>query len=226
MAQKASAGYSFNSMQEIKSHSSILYNERMAILFYLLDMKNLTLYQNQSIPAIFEVFSIQKQIYKNVRMLLRFNPTVRTTMRLDTKDEGIYTPDVIKKTIENMIEYCQKNEWTERRIKIIMQELENFETILKDLLQYFSYFIRPDFKQKPDMEIASEKYKAMVDSKTVEELKEIMGENSLLNIDDLANEKINIDVTEDIQYDPAIDGDLEELKKSDADWVTWKTCSS
>lgn len=215
MAQKASAGYSFNSMQEIKSHSSILYNERMAILFYLLDMKNLTLYQNQSIPSIFEVFSIQKQIYKNVRMLLRFNPTVRTTMRLDTKDVGIYTPDVIKKTIENMIEYCQKNEWTERRIKIIMQELDNFETILKDLLQYFSYFIRPDFKQKPDMEMASEKYKDMVDSKTVEELKEIMGENSLLDLDELANEKIKIDVTEDIQYDPQTDGEIEELKKSD-----------
>lgn len=215
MAQKASAGYSFNSMQEIKSHSSILYNERMAILFYLLDMKNLTLYQNQSIPSIFEVFSIQKQIYKNVRMLLRFNPTVRTTMRLDTKNEGIYTPDVIKKTIENMIEYCQKNEWTERRIKIIMQELDNFETILKDLLQYFSYFIRPDFKQKPDMEMASEKYKDMVDSKTVEELKEIMGENSLLDLDELANEKIKIDVTEDIQYDPQTDGEIEELKKSD-----------
>ena len=30
------ASYKFNSFQEIKSHSSILYNERMAILFYLL----------------------------------------------------------------------------------------------------------------------------------------------------------------------------------------------
>ena len=35
------AGYKFNTFQEIKSHSSILYNERMAILFYMLDLQGI-----------------------------------------------------------------------------------------------------------------------------------------------------------------------------------------
>ena len=218
MANKAAAGYSFNTMQDIKSHSSVLYNERMAILFYLLDMKNLAMYQSQSVASIFEVFAVQKQIYKNVRMLLRFNPTVRVTMRLDTKDEGIYTPDIIKHTIEEMIEYCQSNGWTEKRIRILIFELENFETIMKDLLQYFSYFIRPDFKQKPDVDMASERYKEMVDKRTVEELREIMGKNALINLDELSGETIKLfNKDQDIEYDPDIDGDMEQYLESEYD---------
>lgn len=220
MAIQSATGYSFNSMQEIKSHSSVLYNERMAILFYLLDMKNLALYQQQTIQSIYEVFSIQKQIYKNVRMLLRFNPTVRVTMRLDTKDEGIYTPDIIKHTIEEMIEYCQSNGWTEKRIRILIFELENFETIMKDLLQYFSYFIRPDFKQKPDVDMASERYKEMVDKRTVEELREIMGKNALINLDELSGENIKLKSTDnDIEYDPELDGDMDQYLDSEYDEV-------
>jgi hypothetical protein len=41
-----SAGFKFNSFEEIKSHSSILYNERMAILFYMLDMKSISMNTN------------------------------------------------------------------------------------------------------------------------------------------------------------------------------------
>ena len=49
------ASFNFNTFQEIKSHSSILYNERMAILFYLLDMKGITMNTYYQVHDISEI---------------------------------------------------------------------------------------------------------------------------------------------------------------------------
>jgi hypothetical protein len=192
MAQ-AATGYGFNSFQEIKSHSSILYNERMAILFYLLDMKSIQLNTNYNIPLLLEVRSILKQIYKNVRTLLRNNPTVRGTLNLETKDDGVYVTDVVMSTIDNMIEFCETNQYTPKRIYILVNELNKFEMIIKDVLQYFSYFIRPDFRQKPDIDSATETYKQMADDLTLEELKEIVGSRHKLSFEGLGTQRIEIE---------------------------------
>ena len=78
--------------------------------------------------------------------------------------------------------------------------------ILKDILQYFHYFIRPDFKQKPDIEIATEKYKEIADIRTVEELRDIVGKRHKIDFDMLgASEKIEINP--EIKYDEDIDGE-------------------
>jgi hypothetical protein len=103
------AGYKVNNMQEIKSHSSILYNERMAILFYLLDMHSIDLNSGFDIGEMLKVKGILGQIYKNVRTLIRNNPTMRATMNLDTKDDGIYITDVGFGIIDRMVEYCEAN---------------------------------------------------------------------------------------------------------------------
>lgn len=208
------ANYKFNSFQEIKSHSSILYNERMAILFYLLDMKNLTLHKNKSIDEIYEVFAIIKQIYKNTRMLLRFNDMVRVSLNLETKDPGIYTIDVAISMLEKMLKYCENNSYTLRKIDIIIHEIDNVEMLLKDILQYFAYFIRPDFSQKPDVEIATEKYKDMADSRTVDELREIVGRKHSIDFSALGSDRIEIE-TDKIEYDPLLDGDLSEYNDDD-----------
>jgi hypothetical protein len=208
------AKFNFNSFQEIKSHSSILYNERMAILFYLLDMKNLNMHKSKSIESIYDVYSVIKQIYKNIRMLLRFNPTVRATLRIETKDPGIYTIDVAISLIEKMINFCEANGFTEKKLAIIITELDNVEMMMKDILQYFSYFIRPDFKQKPDVEMATERYKQIVDSRTLEELKEIVGKSHQIDFESLGSDRIELLNTE-IEYDPAVDGDLDEYMDED-----------
>ena len=205
------AKYNFNSFQEIKSHSSILYNERMAILFYLLDMKNLILHKTRSLDSVYDVHSVMRQIYKNTRMLLRFNDTVRVTMNLETKDRGIYTIDVAMATIDKMIRYCEVNGFTEKRLYIIMQELDNSEMLLKDILQYFHYFIRPDFKQKPDVDIATEKYKEIADKKTIEELKELVGKSHKVDFEGLGSDRIEIEQEKTV-YNPNIDGALDEYK--------------
>lgn len=211
-----SASYSFNSMQEIKSHSSILYNERMAILFYLLDMKNLVMHRLKTVESIYEVYSVLRQIYKNMRMLIRFNPVARVSLNLETKDRGIYTTDVAMGLIDKMIKYCEENGFTIKRIYIIIQEIDNIEMMIKDVLQYFSYFIRPDFSQKPDVETATEKYKEIADSRTVEELKNLVGKNHLVDFEALGSERIEIQNSK-IEYEPLVDGDLSEYEDEDQD---------
>lgn len=218
MSTKNATGYNFNSFQEIKSHSSILYNERMAILFYLLDMKNLTMHKTKTVDSIYDVFSVLKQIYKNVRMLLRFNPVVRTTLNLETKDAGIYTTDVVKSTIDDMIIYCETNGFTEKRLRILMYEIDNFETMIKDVLQYFSYFIRPEFKQKPDVEIATERYKDMIDKQTVEQLRQIVGKNHQIDFESLGSDRIEI-VEREIEFDPTVDGDIDDYLNEEEDEI-------
>jgi len=203
------AKYNFNSFQEIKSHSSILYNERMAILFYLLDMKNLALHKTRNLDSIYDVHSVLRQIYKNIRMLVRFNDTVRVTMNLETKDPGIYTIDVAMGVVDNLIKYCEINGFTEKRVYIIIQELDNSEMMIKDILQYFHYFIRPDFRQKPDVDIATERYKEVADSRTVEELKALVGKSHRVDFEGLGSDRIEIEKNR-IMYNPITDGALDE----------------
>lgn len=209
MVENGAAKYKFNSFQEIKSHSSILYNERMAILFYLLDMKNLMLHKTRTIDSIYDVHATLRQIYKNIRMLLRFNDTVRVTMNLETKDPGIYTIDVAMGLIDKLIKYCEINGYTEKRLYIIIQELDNAEMIIKDILQYFHYFIRPDFRQKPDVDIATERYKEVADKRTIEELKALVGKSHRVDFEGLGSDRIEVEKNR-VMYNPITDGSLDE----------------
>jgi hypothetical protein len=193
------ANFKFNSMQEIKSHSSVLYNERLAILFYLLDMHSIEANTTYSVNEMMRVRSVLKQIYKNIRTLIRNNPTMRATMNLDTKDDGIYITDVGFGMIDGMIQHCETNGYTTKKLYIIMQELNNLEMVIKDALQYFHYFIRPDFRQKPDIELATEKYKEMADQRTLEELKQIVGKRHKLDFEGLGTKRI--DIKQQLNYD-------------------------
>lgn len=198
------AGYKFNSFQEIKSHSSILYNERLAILFYLLDMKSINMNTHYRVNDLLEVKSVILQIYKNIRTLIRNNPTVRATLNLETKDPGIYTTDIAIGIIDKMIKWSEVNGYTFKNIYIIVNEINKIEMVLKDVLQYFHYFIRPDFRQKPDIEIATEKYKEIADKKTVEELKEIAGKRHKIDFEGLGTKRVEL--TQEVAYDEAVDG--------------------
>jgi len=213
MAGPPAASYKFNTFQEIKSHSSILYNERMAILFYLLDMKSITLNTNPDVDIMLEVRSTIKQIYKNIRMLIRNNPTVRATLNLDTKDDGIYVTDVMMGMIDRMIEHCESSDYTPRKVYIIVQELNRLEMLLKDTLQYFHYFIRPDFRQKPDIDMATETYKEIADRNTIEELRQITGKNHHIDFDNLGTSRVEL--VNEIEYDENVDGKLEEGEHED-----------
>lgn len=186
------SSFKFNSFEEIRSHSSVLYNERMAILFYLLDMHAIRMNASSDINEIMECRAILKQIYKNIRMLIRYNPVCRATLNLDTKDEGTYVPDVALSVIDRMIEHCEINGWTFKKIYIIIQEINRVESLVKDILQYFHYFIRPEFRQKPDIDIATLQYKEMADERTVDELRALVGKNAKVDFDGLGSNRIEL----------------------------------
>lgn len=212
------AGYKFNSFQEIKSHSSILFNERLAILFYLLDMRSIQLNTNYGVNNLLEVRGILLQIYKNVRTLIRNNPTVRATLKLDTKDNGIYITDLAFSMIDRMIQHCETTGYTTKKLYILVQELNRVEMIVKDVLQYFHYFIRPDFRQKPDIDMATEQYKEVADERTIEELKEIVGTRNKIDFESLGSTRIEL--TNQVPYDEDVDGDIyneEENTNDDID---------
>lgn len=156
---------------------------------------------NYNVQSILEVRSILKQIYKNIRMLLRNNPVVRATLNLQTKDEGIYITDVTMGVIDRMIEHCESRGYTTKKIYIIVQELNNFETMVKDVLQYFHYFIRPEFRQKPDVEMATEKYKEMADYRTVEELRSIVGKRHRIDFEGLGSSRLELQAPETDEED-------------------------
>ena len=202
------ASFKFNSFQEIKSHSSILFNERLAILFYMLDMHSIEMNKQYQIHEILTVRSLLLQVYKNIRMLLRNNPVVRATLNLETKDHGIYVTDVAWGIIDNMVKYCETNGWTTKRSYILATELNKLEMMIKDVMQYFHYFIRPDFRQKPDVDMATEKYKEIADKFTIEQLKEVAGKKHMIDFDSLGTSRV--DLVPEIEFDENIDGEEEE----------------
>ena len=214
---KPAASYKFNSLQEIKSHSSILFNERMAYLFYLLDLHAIEMNSSYDIQKIQQVRAILRQIYKNFRMLIRFNPTMRVTLNLETKDPGIYIPDVVLGRIDRMVEYCETRGYTTKTVYIIIQEINIFEMMLKDILQYFHYFIRPDFRQKPDVEVATESYKQMADARTVDELKAIVGKSHHIDFDNLGIAKIEEQIKSSAPTDEDADSKMTRYDDEDVD---------
>jgi len=205
-ATQPAASYKFSSFSEIKSHSSVLFNERLAILFYMLDMHSIEMNKQYQIHEIFTVRSLLLQVYKNMRMLLRNNPVVRATLNLETKDPGIYITDVAWGIIDNMVKYCEANGWTTKRSYILASELNKLEMLIKDTLQYFHYFIRPDFRQKPDVEMATERYKEIADKTTLEELREIVGKNHMIDFESLGTSRV--DLTEEIEN---VDAEEDEM---------------
>jgi hypothetical protein len=215
-----SAGYKSNTFQEIKSHSSVLYNERMAILFYLLDMHSIELNTNYDVNVMHKVKADLIQIYKNTRTLILNNPTMRATLSLETKEEGVYITDIMLDTIKKMIIFCEQTQYTQNRLYILVEELNKFEMVLKDILQYYHYFIRPDFRQKPDIEIATEKYKEIADRRTIDELKEIVGKRNKIDFSSLGSTMEDYKIREDDEEEDDVEDVTPESSLSIVDEET------
>lgn len=178
----SSTNYGFNQTEDIRSHSATLFNERFSILVYLLDMKSIELHKYPENPDMIRtVFSLNKQIYKNIRMLISHDPVKRNVLGLETTHAGVYVPDVVEGIIDRMIEFCEENGYTRKKCRIISKELDNFEIMWRGILHSYQYFVRSDFKQKPDVVPASEKYKTMANESTIEQLRQVIGKNHKLD---------------------------------------------
>lgn len=218
---KPAAGYNVNSFQEIKSHSAWLFNERLALLFYIVDMDNLALHTYYRVDDMLKVKSELWQVYKNFRMLLRYNPICRASLNLDTKENGVYVTDVAFEMINQMVEFCEVNGYTTKRIYVLVKELDRVEIMLRDVLQYYHYFLRPDFRQKPDIEIATEQYKEIADDKTIDELKQVIGKNNRIDFDSLGATRIPFDMPNEPksieQEEEFPEENIDEVEEEDED---------
>jgi len=166
---------------------------------------------NARVSDVLDVYSTSYQIYKNMRTLVRNNPTMRATLNLNTRNPGVYLTDYIYGRIDRMIQFCQDDGFTVKRLQIIISELNRVEMIIKDVLQYYHYFYRPDFRQKPDVDIATEVYKEMADKKTVEDLRKIAGSNHMIDFENLGSSRIEL--TEELEYDEVVDGEMTDEEK-------------
>jgi len=189
----------------------------MAIIFYWLDIKSVNMNTYYNTQSILEVRALLKQIYKNTRYLVSNNPTIRATLNLETKEDGIYITDIAFGTIDSMIEYCIRNGYTAKRMQILVYELNNLEVMIKNILQYYHYFLRPNFAQKPDVDIAVEKYKLFADQRTIEELKEIVGKKNRIDFESLGSDKLelNMDKEEDPDENVNLSDDYNKVKDDD-----------
>jgi len=174
MAPASGSNYS-----EIKSHSSVLFNERINILFTMLDAEGIDMGMRPNIQQIMKVKSIVEKIWDNLRPLVFYAPGVRNILKLNTEHSGIYTVDSGFAHIQECINYIiSASDYGYERLVYVIQQLQSVERLIKEVLQYFSYFIRPDYKQMPDFDSASERYRQMADKRTVDEFKALIGDRS------------------------------------------------
>jgi hypothetical protein len=171
---------------KVQSHAADLFNERLAILFYMLDMDMILLNQNHAKEQLAKVKSILFQIWKNVRTLVRNNVHCRRTLTLDTKEPGVYTLDVAFDLLDKMYIYCEVDKregFTYQKLYIMTDHLNRIEEMLRDVLQYFQYFMRTEYKQLPDILQAAETYKQYADKLTVDQLREIIGKKNKIDFE-------------------------------------------
>lgn len=201
---------------KVQSHAADLYNERLAILFYMLDMDSILLNQTYAKEQLAKVKSIMYQIWKNVRTLVRNNIHCRRVLNLETKEPGVYTMDVAFNIIDQMYMWCEidkKEGFTYQRLYIMTEHINRVELMLRDILQYFQYFMRTEYKQMPDILQASETYKQYADKLTVEQLKEVIGKKNKIDFEGLGLifEDDEISTVEEANEDDDAIGEAEEL---------------
>ena len=173
---------------KVNSHAADLYNERLAILFYMYDMDSVLLNQTYSKEQFSKTKAILYQIWKNIRTLVRNNMHCRRTLNLNTKEPGVYTVDVAFSVLNNMYLWCEgdkKEGFTYQKLYIMSDHLNRTELMVRDILQYFQYFMRTEYKQMPDILQAAETYKQYADKLTVDQLREVIGKKNKIDFEGL-----------------------------------------
>jgi hypothetical protein len=174
---------------EIKSHSSLLTNERIAIILYKIDEIASKCNQSFDIGMTMMYKAELYQLWKNIRSLVRYSWYARNELKLETKDEGVYTIDVAffiaDEYYARVMNIPEGQGFTYESLNQLNRHLNRIEIMIRDILQYFNYLFRPEYKQKPDIEIATEQYKQVADKLTVEQLKQVVGKNHKIDFENL-----------------------------------------
>ena len=98
------------------------------------------------------------------------------------------------------------------------EHINRIELMLRDILQYFQYFMRTEYKQMPDILQAAETYKQYADKLTVEQLKEVIGKKNKIDFEGLGlilEEDEAALVDDELTDDDAAINEAEELFEDD-----------
>jgi len=175
---------------EIKSHSSVLYNERVSAMFSNLELEFADLLIKPDLKRANKVYALMFTLWKMIRPLVSNNPSCRHHLGLDVAP-GIYTVDVGFKKYKDCEKYIRSsNELTYEQLDYMVEILNGLDLIIREILQYYKYFIRPEYTQKPDINMASQRYKEMADERTIEELKEVIGEKNIQKLGLVSPDKV------------------------------------
>ena len=209
---------------KVNSHAADLYNERLAIMFYMLDMDMILLNQNYAKEQLAKCKGTLFQIWKNIRTLVRNNTHCRRILNIETKIPGVYTVDVAFDVVNKMYIWCEsdkKEGFTYQKLWIMTDHLNRIELLIRDLLQYFQYFMRTEYKQMPDILQAAENYKQFADKLTVEQLKEVIGKRNKVDFEGLGlvfeNDEGEIDDDEYTEDESDLDEIEEIIKEEEAE---------
>lgn len=178
---------------EIRSHSSMLSNERIGYLLFRLDVASTNANKAYDLVSAEEMKSLLHQIWKNIRTLVRNNYSLRKNLNLETKEDGVYTIDAILADLDKKFMWCKYNDVTIQHTYILIKIMNGVELTLRDILQYFQYTFRHEFKQMPDVMKASEEFKQFADKLTIDQLKEVVGPKNQVDFDNLGADLMMID---------------------------------
>lgn len=163
---------------EVKSHSSLLFNDRLNLWLGMLDYNSIEMNRDRNLNNLFGVWSVLNQIWVDVRPLVYNNPNCRRILNLELDSApGVYVIDVALGEIEMSL---FKAKYAKHGLDpylgfMLGRQLRETNIIVNNILQFFSYFIRPDYKQKPDILTASKQYKQNFDKMTLEQIYDIAG---------------------------------------------------
>lgn len=118
----------FNSFEKISNCGCVTYDEKIAMLVYLLDMKSIDIDKIKDLKKIQEFKEILFELYKNIRRLIRCNPNLRKELTyIVTEKENVYVTDILLKETEE-----------EKDADVLIEKLYKMYDLIKDVIRYYS----------------------------------------------------------------------------------------
>jgi hypothetical protein len=201
-------------VESIKSHSSVLFNERLSQIFYVLEQESTDLKIKPTLNGLNRVYGLLSTLWKMIRPVVSMNPRCINAFRLNTDTPGIYIIDV---GMHNVGQYLNSFRMSTTQLVDAQKffqaidDLDQVEISIRNILQFYNYFIRPEYQQKPDIHHAAERFRAMADENTLKELEQSLGKSARVKSATENDKALDMDFSdiEDMDLEKEQDIDLE-----------------
>ena len=199
---------------EIRSHSSALFNERLHGMFLMYEIEIVDCEISPNIKRVIKSKALLSSIWRSIRSTVALDKVTQKICQVETKHEGIYTPDVGFAHIEECLtEIMRTQDYSYPKMMYIVNNIKQIENIIREIMQRYKYFIRINADMKPDISIASEKFNKMADEKTVNEFKILTGDKHNITrgtTEYEVDEKVLYEVAKSLETDEDLEDEYED----------------